>query len=64
MKEFRITWAFVPMRYNPTRVSFVTAASPQDAEGILKDHIERTEGQAMGVYTVDLAPLVPQGAVK
>jgi hypothetical protein len=64
MKEFRIVWAFVPTSQNPTRVSFVTAYSPENAQSILQDHIERTEGHLMSVLSIEVAPYIPRGQIK
>lgn len=55
LTEFRITWAFVPMTHNPTRVSYIRAASPDLAKIELRQQIERTEGRILGFYTCNPA---------
>ena len=64
MKEFRITWAYVPTSMNPTRVNFVVADNPNDARQVLVNHIERTEGRKMSIHSVEEAQVPPAGVVK
>lgn len=54
MNEYRITWAFTPMRQNPTRVNFIEAEDQLKAKAMLIDKIERSEGQTLGFYTCDV----------
>jgi hypothetical protein len=55
LPEYRLTWAFVPMSQNPTRVSFIRAANPVLAKLAVTRHIERTEGRILGFYTCEPA---------
>jgi len=55
MNEYRITWAFVPMSQNPTRVNFIEAEDRIKAKVALVDKIERSEGRTLGIYTCEIA---------
>jgi hypothetical protein len=64
MKEYRVKWTQVPTAYNPSHVVFIEAASPQDAEAIARDHIERTHGVGSWiVFEVSESVAVPAGKV-
>ena len=44
--EFRVRWQQCPHVQNPSRVLFVEADDAQQAEAVVKDHVERTCGIA------------------
>jgi hypothetical protein len=66
MKEFRVTWAKYPTNFNPEQATFVEAATSDDAEELVKNHIERNKGLSRNeilIFRVTEAPKIPAGRV-